>query len=1085
MKRKLTLFLSLFFLGIGIVMAQTQVRGTVVDENGEPAIGVNVQVKGTTQGVATDVNGKFTLSAPANGKLIISYMGYTTQEVAVSANVNVKLVPDTQVLGEVVIEAGYSSTTRRSFTGTAATVSADQISSKNVSNVSNALAGEVPGVTVINSSGQPGTSASIKIRGIGSVNGNTDPLYVVDGIPYEGTISSINPNDIENLTILKDAAATAIYGARGANGVIVITTKKGNSDKSTITVEQRYGINKNLLPRYDVIKDADEYIGLAWEALYNRGRIEQPSNSTEDPHAYGVAYANENLINSNQNGNGLWEFYNLWNVQNGEELIDPDTRQVRPGVTRRYTPENWEDYAFQTSHRSETNVSFSGGSNRSTYFTSLSYLKDVGYSINSEFQRISGRSNLTYRPNDWLNGSMNIGYTLGETKNAGQTEDSGSVFWYVDNMPPIYPLFLRDPDDNWNKIDDPYYPGSYVYDYGTGRRFAAMANSIADANIGIRKNRRHEVLFNTALTARIYKGLTFETKLASTFVNTNYINQSSPFYGPASGSGGSISRTNDELFSHNFLQLLRYRNEFDNHSIEAFVAHESNYWEYARLYASKTNLANPNGVELDNAVINATPSSYKYQYALESYFGQVNYDYDQRYYLSGTVRRDGSSRFLKKKWGTFGSVGAAWILTEEDFLKDNSLLRMLKLKTSYGILGEQGGVGYYPGYVLNSINNYNNLYAFYEEEKGNPDLTWEQSKMFQVGVEFTLGRFLTGSFDYYLKNTDNLLFDRRVAPSMGYAIIKVNDGKLRNQGLEFDLTAHIVKTKDAYLDFRVNGEFLSNILTAMPIEPKTGAPKILDIAGAFGRSEGHSLYDYYMKEYAGVNPKTGVSTWTRYFFDENGDGLNNDGVNGSETFIASLHEYMTKNPEHADRIGKDITETYQTATTFYVGKSALPKVRGGIALNAGYKGFDFSMQFAYSLGGWGYDFSYAQLMHNGLLGSNNWHKDIHKAWKQEGDVTDVPRLSADKDLNVESRSTRFLTNSSFLSLNNVTLGYSLPSKWAESIKMQNIYVSVSADNLALFSARAGYNPTTSITGGSDWYTYKPLTTISGSLRLNF
>lgn len=1000
-------------------------------------------------------------------------MGYVTQEVPVSANVNIKLVSDTQILDEVVISAGYSNTTRRSFTGTAATVSSDQISKKNVSNISNALAGEVPGVTVINSSGQPGTDASIKIRGIGSVNGNTDPLYVVDGIPYEGNVSSINQNDIESLTILKDAAATAIYGSRGANGVIVITTKKGKTDKSTITVEQRYGINKNLLPRYDVIRDADEYIGLAWEGLYNRGMAENQADPT--------AWANTQLFVAEPYG--LIDKYNLWNVETGDQLIDPVTRTVRPGVTRRYNPENWEDYAFQTSHRAETNVSFSGGSNRSTYFTSLSYLKDVGYSINSDFQRISARSNLTHRPTDWLNGTMNIGYTLGETKNAGQTTDSGSVFWYVDNMPPIYPLFLRDADGNM--IADPRNPGSYEYDYGTGRRFAAMANSIADAHLGISKNRRHEVLFNTSLTARLYEGLTFETTLASTFVNTNHTYQNNPFYGPSASSGGSLQRVNDELFSHNFLQLLRYRNQFDQHGIEAFVAHESNYWEFARLNASKTNLANPWATELDHAIISNPSSSYKLQYALESYFGQVNYDYAQKYYLSGTIRRDGSSRFLKNKWGTFGSVGTAWILTEEDFLKDNSLFKMLKLKASYGILGEQGGVGYYPGYDLYNVSNLNDEIAFIFDTKGNPDLTWEQSNMFQVGVEFRLGRFLDGSFDYYLKNTKNLLFDRRVAPSNGYAIIKVNDGKLRNQGLEFDLTAHIVKTKDAFVDFRVNGEILNNKLTTMPIEPSTQLPKILDIAGLYGRTEGRSLFDYYMKEFAGVNPETGVSTWTRYFFDENADGINNDGTNGAATFIASLHDYLIQNPENSDRISQDVTDSYSQATNFFIGKSALPKVRGGMSLNAGFKGFDFSMQFAYSLGGWGYDFAYAQLMHNGYLGSNNWHKDIHNAWKQAGDVTDVPRLSADKDLNVSSSSTRFLTSSSFLSLNNVTLGYSLPSKWAQSIKLQNIHLSVSADNLALFSARAGYNPTTSITGGSDWYTYKPLTTISGSLRLNF
>ena len=1066
MKKFLTFLGVLLFAGT-LLSAQTiRVTGTVTDQiDGLTLPGVTVLVKGTTQGTLTDLSGNYEMEVAPNATLVFSFVGMITQEIPVDGRnvINVSLGSELVGLDEVIV-VGYSTTTRRTFTGSASTVTSERLASRNVGNISQALVGEVPGLTVINTSGQPGTVATLRVRGVGTVQGNASPLYVVDGVPYDGAINALNPNDIESVTVLTDASATAIYGARGANGVVVINTKRGQAHRPNIQVEYRQGVNTSFLPRYDRIKDPEEYIGLAWEGLYNRGR----ALGNADP----VAYANNAILGSQLGigGNAAGK-YNMWNVTNGSELIDPDTRTVRPGVTRRYDPEDWEDYAFQSSIRSEANLSFSGGTDRTTYFMSLGYLNDVGYSINSYMDRLSGRLNVTHRIADWLDGSMNMGYTLYDINASGQSSDSGSIFWFVDNIPSIYPLFLRDAEGN--KMEDPFQQSEYIYDYGTGRRFGALTNSIADAHIGKRGDKNQNMNFNTNLRAHILPGLTLENTLSSSFRNMNRHIQNSPFYGPANAAGGSIYRRVDEYFSYNFLNLLRYRTNYDLHNLEVFAAHEANLSDFWIMTAYKNKLANPNGIELDNAVVSSPSTSRLDRATLESYFGQVNYDFNNKYFLSGTVRHDGSSRFINNKWGTFGSVGAAWLLSEEDFLSGNDLVRMLKLKTSYGVLGEQGGIGLFTGYDLYNVDNVSDEYAFRFSTKGNPDLTWERSKMFQVGVEFTLGNFLNGSVEFYNKVTDDLLFEKRIPPSQGYAILLVNDGELLNRGLVFDLNSDILRTSDGYLNFRVNGEFLHNELRRMPLEPD-GTEKILDIAGAFGRTAGRSLFDFYMRDFLHVDPDDGRPVWRRYYVMENGQEVN----------IVSLHQFEQENPDRVDQIVEGETKTYADATNMFIGKSAFPKLRGGFSLDGKYKAFDVSVRLLYSLGGYGYDFTYAQLMRNDLPGGNNWHKDIHDAWKQPGDVTDVPRISADYDKNYNSTQSRFLTSSSYLSLNNVRIGYTLPGNITRNIFLQGLNLSVSADNLWLLTARKGYNPTTAYAGGSDWYTYNPLTTFSFTARVN-
>ena len=1045
------------------------VTGTVTDGSGMPLPGVNVIVQDTNRGTQTDFDGAFSISVSEGEVLVLSYLGFETAEfvVGASSTIDVIMTEDAAELDEVVI-VGYGTATKTSFTGTADVVDGEMLERKNVSNVSQALTGESAGVHVINSSGQPGTEAAVRIRGIGSVNGNRDPLYVVDGVPFNGNISSISPSDIKSTTILKDAAATSIYGSRGANGVIVITTKDGRRGESSIEADVKYGTNFQLLPRYQTIKSPEQYIELSWESVFNEGIYGYGQ-------ADGAAWANNYLFNNNF---GINNVYNIWGVP-ASELIDPSTGMVRSGINRLYNPEDWEDYAFQSSNRTEANVRFSGGGERSTYYASVGYLNDQGYSINSDYERYSARLNLTHDVKDWLSGTMDIGYTVSEANENGQSEDSGSVFWFVDNIPSIYPLFLRDGDGNF--VPDPIYGGNQ-YDYGYGRGFGALTNAIADAHYNMDRTKRHEINGNGSLNATITDGLTLETRFGLQYYNQGYDGQNNPFYGSAAAQNGSIYKEKEEVFSYNFLQLLRYKKDFGAHGLEAFVAHEANSYEQSFLWASKSNLVVADGTELNNGVVTSPPGSYTNNYALESYFGQVNYNYDDTYFLSGTIRRDGSSRFVgDNKWGTFGSLGASWVLSNEDFLANQDVLQYLKLKASYGIIGEQAGVGFYPAYDLFDVNNLNDQISLVFDAKGNPDLTWETSKQTQVGVEATFGDYLDVNIDYYVKDTDDQLFERRVAPSVGYAILNVNDGKLRNQGLEFSLTGHIINTQDAFLDVTLNGEFVKNKMVEMPIEPATGAPKVIDLAGYYGRAEGHSIYDFYLREWAGVDPETGVANWNMYYHDANGNGVFDEG----DQRISSMQEFVAANPDAANSIGQTTTTTYSQATQKFVGKSAIPDVRGAFNLSAGYKGFTLSTQFLYQLGGYAYDFSYASLMHNDVIGGSNWHQDILNRWQQPGDITDVPRLSNNIDKNVSSSSTRFLTKSDYLALNNVRLGYDLPTNFVENIGLSYANIFVSGDNLMLLSERKGFNPSVHIAGESDWYTYSPLSTVTAGVRVRF
>ncbi|MBL7472872.1 SusC/RagA family TonB-linked outer membrane protein [Robertkochia sediminum] len=1073
MRSKFTWMLTLIMaFALQFSFAQDRnVTGTVVDQDGLPLPGASVLVQGTARGTQTDFDGNYSIMASEGDVLVISYIGMQTQEVAVPASgvVNVQLSVDAQTLDEVVV-VGYGTTTKKSFTGTATTIEAEDIELKNYSNVSQSLAGEAAGVAVINTSGQPGTTSTIRIRGFGSINGNRDPLYVIDGVPYSGSLNAINPADIKSTTILKDASATAIYGSRGANGVVLITTKNGTAAEDYIEVDVKSGVNVQLLPRYDVITSPEEAIGLVWEAKRNREIL----SGNPDP----VGTVNDALFTSYLPG------YNMWNVANGAELIDPATGMVRDGVTRKYTPMSYEDAAFDTAYRTEANVRMGGGSDRTKYFLSVGYLDDNGIAINTGYQRYTTRLNLNSQVKDWFNVGANIGYTYSESINNGQTDGAENLFEFADKMNPFYPVFLR--DDNGDKVPDPIF-GGFQYDYGSASGFRARPNSnnlnpIASALYDFNGNDRHEVVTSFNAKINLAKGLTFESTFGSQYSNNIFRSIGNQFYGVSVGNEGDLFRQSTESFIINFLQLMRYKRDFGQHSVEVLAAHESNEFNQTFNTQFKAKAIIPGGKELNNYIVNLQqPTGFRNTRTLESYFAQVNYDFADKYFLTGTVRRDGSSRFATNKWDTFGSVGAAWVMSNENFLANNDLITFLKLKASYGITGDEGGVGFYTGLNTFEVTNLGGEFAVAPSTFANPDLTWETAKQWQVGADFSLGRFLDGTIDYFNKQTDNLIFERRIAPSTGVAIITVNDGVLQNSGLEFDLTGHLVRSENFTLDLTVNGLVADNQIKTMPIDPETGEPAAFQNVGRYGYSEGSSIFDFYMREYAGVDPEDGYPMWNQYFDDVNGDGIFDDG----DVAISSLTPYLVDNPDA--NIASQTTKSYAAATQKYVDRSAIPDVFGAFRLSSSFYGFNVAAQFTYSLGGYAYDAQYAELMHdnNGGITATNRHTDVRNRWREPGDITDVPLIADRVITNVNSQSTRFITSTDYLALNNLLVGYTFADSMTEKFGMQGLNVFISGDNLFFKGAREGFNPTTSESGNSGRGLYAPLTTFTFGLRAKF
>lgn len=1095
--KKIFTLLVLGFISLGM-MAEKQISGLVLDSKDEPVIGASVMVKGTTIGTITDYDGEFILSVSDDATtLVVTFVGMQQQEVAIKERMIIVLQEATEMLADVVV-TGYGNVSKGSFAGSAQAVDADVIEKKSPTEISKALAGEVAGVQVINTSGQPGTNATLVIRGVGSLNGSATPLYVVDGVTYDGDISSIDPGDIASTTILKDATATSLYGSRGANGVVVITTKKGNSgEEGKIDVDVKYGANMRLLPLYDVITSPEEYVTMSWMSLYNSFRAQNNFSDKMSSKQEAAKKASKALYGAA----GLPVGYNLWDAK-GEYLINDGLAAYGyanpvfdPTIARRPGYENiesWADEIFRIGQKMEANVKFSGGSEKVNYFTSLGYLKDEGYYQSSDYSRVNLRSNLDFKPKKWLKGNLNIAYSYSDMNSPNQ--DGGGAmnngFYYVNAIPAIYPVFLR--DENGNTYTDPR-TGLLAYDYGDGlnRPFGFGINPAGSLRLDKERYVQHTVNVQGGLELKLHKDLKLMVDAGVHYNNSLGSQLTNKYYGDAADIGRILQQSYNTL-TIAAKELLEYNTTIDDHSIRAMVGHENYLYQQNYVYGYKAYLANGESLSLSNGVQTNETGGNSERFALDSYLATFSYIYDEKYMLTANYRADGSSRYAPgHRWGHFGSVGAAWTFTNESFMESVSeWIKNGKLRLSWGVLGNQ----------ISSLYSYTNMIGIYpvdrfpsanESSVGNPTITWERANTTDLGLEFSVGKYLDVELDYFHKLTDNLLFGRAVAPSLGYSSLPTNDAKMVNQGVEFTLKGHLVNERNVKLDIRLNGAHYTNKMTQMPVDyyDENGNPIRQKMSGAM--AVGHSMYDHYTYVYGGVDEQ-GNALYQAYYDTRDG-GLGAETANNGVNYIPSLHQWImnqeeagVQNPEQY--LADTLTPDMSYATAQYVGKSYLPDLAGGVGVDLELYGVTLSVACSYQIGGYGYDYTYMALMANDPIGGHNWHKDMLNAWTEHNTNTNIPRLSngtGEFDSYANGSSTRFLTSNSFFSLNSIQVGYNFPKKLIEKIKLNRLHLYVSADNLAIATARKGYNPMTSFTGSSDTHAYSPLSTIMGGVKISF
>lgn len=1071
------------FLFAGSVMAQTNVSGTVTSEDdGEPVVGAAVKVEGTNTGTVTDVDGHFQLNAPAGAKLVVSYLGMKPQTVKAGGNMKVVLVNDNKTLDEVMVVA-YGKQKKSSFTGSAAEIKSDKLADRQVANLTQALSGEVAGVQVTVPSGKPGETASVRIRGIGSFSSSNAPLYVVDGVPYDGDISAINPNDIASLTVLKDAAANALYGARGANGVILVTTKSGKTGEAQVTFDAKIGHESRAVSNYDVIKSPATYMEKAYEAIYNSG-IGQGLTAEQ-----ANQYANRILPTNGDGGVG----YTIFTVPDGESLIGMDGK-INPKATLgykdsnyTYLPDNWYNEVYNKSNvRQEYNATVSGKGEKISYFTSAGYLNDEGVVKNSGFERFTTRSKIDYQVKPWLKLTSNVAYTHYNSsysvtnKNDWNSTSSANIFYVANFMSPIYPLYVRDANGNIMKDGN----GFTMYDYGDGkgltdyagsRTFMSGSNPASSGQLDKNKYSADVLSGRWGAEFDIYDGLTFNYNLGLDIDHTNRSTLYNAFYGQYAGMGGSIYKYayTTKAINHQF--LLNYSHDFGKHSVTALLGHERYDFMTSELYGNKNKLYFPDVMELDNALKTPTTSSSTDRYSTRGWFGRVQYNYDEKYFASVSYRRDGSSRFAKdSRWGDFGSVGAAWVISKEAFMQPTKdWLTFLKYKISYGVQGNdnlllQGSTSpnYYPYEDIYRVVNVNDEAAATLYVKGNPDITWETSYSFNTGFDFNLwnGK-LSGSVEYYNRTTDDLLYYMPVAVSNGFAYFPKNIGKVRNFGFEFDLNSDVYKTKDITVSLYANATTMTNRIEKLAPELKGRW-----IDGTSLYREGGSMYNYYMRKYAGVYTGSDADKASL--------------VTGETAEKGQALYYVDQTDANGKVTGVKKTTNWATATQYELG-DRLPDVYGGFGVKVAAYGFDFSISTSYQLGGKCRDWGYQTLMHAGAANDagSGWHKDILNSWSEKNPNSNIPRVDSN-DQYANSTSDRFIVSSNYLDIDNISFGYNFPRTWVNRIGLKGLRLYFTADNVALFAKRKGLDPRQSYSSATGM-NYSALRTVSGGVTVKF
>ena len=1073
MVKKIVLSMAAVLFAITSVFAQNkQVSGTVTGSDGLPVVGATVVVEGTNLGTSTDLQGKYTLAAPTNGTLVFSFIGYEDTKIAVNGktSVNVTLKEASKSIDEVIVVA-FGEAKKDAFTGSAKVVSADDLAKTQSSNVSDALVGKVAGMQMSASSGRPGAQASITVRGPGSIYSGTQPLWVVDGMPYEGDINHINPADIESITVQKDAASNALYGARGANGVIMVTTKRAKLGDARVTFDGKWGLNTRALQTYDYVDNAGEYYALHYQALYNNYML--GGKSASDAHRL----ANELLTSNNPGGLG----YNVMTVPAGQTLIGSNGK-LNPNATvgRKVVDENgnefwlqpddWLNELYKPSFRQEYNVNVAAASDKANFFASFGYLDNNGIIDGSRQQRYTTRLRADYQAKKWLKVGGNFAYTNMTSYQGDSGEgagDGGNVFATALQTAPIYPIYIR--DGKGNHIYDKW--GFPIYDIGNGANAGMMRTTGGTSNelqdIQLNKYTSNDNAFSASGFAelRFYRDLKFVFNAGMSLDEMRGTSLLNPYYGQFASEGGIVSKSHDREISYNLQQLLNYTHTFGTkHNLDVLVGHETYDLKLYALSASKAMMFSYDNDELSGLVVDKqSASSSRSHYNNEGFFARAQYDYDQRIFVSASYRRDASSNFHPdNRWGNFWSASAAWIINRESWFPQNNVVDLLKIKASYGSQGNDKLGGYtistYYADMYSISNDGQGGIATVFSRKGNKDITWETNGNLNIGVEFGLWQNrLYGNIDYFYRKTSDMLFNLQVAPSLGYSSYYTNIGDMVNQGVEIELGADLIRRKNFVWNFSVNGTYYRNKITRLPDQYKQHTTHDGKINGYHSGSsflaEGESMMQWYIPTYAGVN-ENGESTW--YAYDDN------------------KNRYVTTDYNVANQKGRELQG------------DSTPDFYGGFNTSLQFYGVDLSANFTYQIGGLAYDSGYASMMDSPQQTSVGfaYHRDLWNAWTPENTNTDIPRFRYN-DQYYASSSSRFLVDASYLNIQNITVGYTLPANITRKFLVEKLRVYLACDNVFYWSQRKGLDPRQSISGSTNPYMYAPIRTFSGGVTITF
>ena len=1044
MEKRLMTVVAGLALSTSMAFAQSQISGHVTSsEDGSPVIGASIKVAGTNTGTVTDIDGNFSLNAPAGAKLEITYIGMQSKTAKASSNMKIVLDADNHSLDDVVVVA-YGTAKRQSITGSVTAVDSKEIENRITTSVTGALEGAVPGVQVNSSYGEPGAAPSIHIRGVGSlVSGADQPLYVVDGAAFDGNISELNPNDIESMSVLKDAASAALYGNRAANGVILITTKRAKYGiKPTINLQINNGVYTRGIGEYERL-GADQWMEASWLAMKNFAM----SGSMGLDATAAAQYATTHLISD-------YVKRNIYNAKD-DALFDANGKLIASRLPG-YDDLDWQDGVERTGHRQEYNVSGAVSGEKFNVYASAGYLNEKGYTKNSAFERFTGRINSKFTPSKWFEGGINLSANVSNRQ--FNDKASGNAFanpFYITRyMAPVYPMYMHNAD------------GSYALDENGEKQFDVTSEYLSNRNIAYEMVADKDKTRRAVIDAQVYGKINLPYNF-SVMVKANGNNSTSnrqtynnPNIGDGAANNGRLTSYAYQYATYTAQELLTWNQSFGKHNVDILAGHENYSWERKLTSGMNSNMAAAGNFTMGNFLENSFFDGSDDVDKTESYLGRIRYNYDEKYFADFSYRRDGSSRFAKDaRWGDFYSFGLNWNAKKENFLQGVEWLNDLRVRASYGEVGNNAGVSLYAYQSLYEINKNGGNAAFISQSLPAPNIKWETTQTVDLGIEGKLFDRLNFSFGYFDKRSKDLLFEVRLPYSAGsyphndsmtnWSIYQ-NIGTISNRGFEIALSGEIIKNKDWNWTVSADATTLKNKVIKLP-----GGKDILH--GVQKYSEGHSAYEFFTYHFAGVDQMTGNS----------------------------LYDIADENVETANRAGTLVTingKNYTTETAYAERKwagTALPSVYGSFGTNLRWKDLNLGVLFTYSLGGKVFDASYMSLMSTASASSASAnHKDILKSWNgvPEGmtetspnriDPNGTPIIDFNLSTYNNDTSDRWLTSADYLIFKNINLSYNLPKAWIQSMGIQGLQVKAGAENLFTLTARKGMNPQYSFSGGSD------------------